>query len=194
MLHHFIIRLFQKFYGLWKIENGYVVLLHLHVSQTKIIEVILWMRLISFSVNWIWLWNFILFCCMSTSCMDFLSTIFFIDPKCFHTLVHRILSNIRPSFKVCEQSKMLSDSWNINLFLEVDNVSTDISFVLKRSVDQGFSLSCIFWAFKILKHGFVRAEQHLEFTNINSLGWHGISTNEWPNNYTEWVLVYDSFI
>ena len=80
---------------------------------------------------------------------------------------------------------MLRNCRHIDLLFEIDDVGADTSFVLKCFSDQRFTLSGILLVSKILKHSLIRAEQHLEFTNIDSLWRNRVSSNIRANNDTE---------
>ena len=69
--------------------------------------------------------------------------------------MHGILSDERPGFKVSEHAQVLSHCGDVDLLLEVNNVSTDGPFVLEGFGNEGLSLSCIFDVALIVKHGFV---------------------------------------
>ena len=69
--------------------------------------------------------------------------------------MHGILSDERPGFKVSEHAQVLSHCGDVDLLLEIYNVSTDGPFVLEGFGNEGLSLSSVFDVALIVKHGFV---------------------------------------
>ena len=87
------------------------------MNKTEIIEIILWMRLLTLLINCI------AFACVisgrsaDTGWMSVLE-FFVIYPKCFYTLLDKVPFQESPGFEMSQHSKMLSNGWEVYFFFK----------------------------------------------------------------------------
>ena len=89
---------------------------------------------------------------------------------------------------------MLGHSRHADLLFEVNDISAYVAFMLEGFGYEGLALPGVLGASKVLEHGFIWAQKHLEFVNVDCLWRHGISPDVGAHDNAERVLADNGLI